>query len=183
MQRLALDLATDALNNADTYLDELAKAETFPNARRAWANFLIHSHLVYNLFEAGRDPANTKSTDLINNLKNSRKTDPLLTYLYVARDQFSHSLRGSGRSEVGAIGEIPDITTSGACTAVLAVRISVEGVLHPVENRKGTTIPVPTKHQGELLIDVRPTEAGKLAIRFLRGRVSTAEKILVMSSH
>lgn len=91
MQRAAIEKAKDRLSSAKARLKDLEAAKDYVSARRHWYDFLLSSNAVFSVLEQGAKSFG-QSMAWFGEKKNLRRTDPLLSYLWHARNADEHGV-------------------------------------------------------------------------------------------
>jgi hypothetical protein len=187
--RQRLKLATEKLREAEI-------ATTHEAFAGAWYFFLIAAKNVYTSLEQGAKTS-AQSRQWFGAKKNERKTDPLLQYLFQARDDDEHGLGDVTKLEPGslAIGKARpgfssnmsiSLSTDGSGRPTIHRLESHDGLpilieeirahfrLLPVTGRGDVTYDPPTHHLGAPLLDNQPIIVGNLAIEYLTRLIEEA---------
>lgn len=161
-----------------------------------WTDFLVHWKGAYNkVQQAAKDTP--QEVQWFGGVNRERREDPLLRWLFEARNDEEHGLI---RSAVNSPEMIRFRTKSDVVLKSLELRpgssprflaedgseIEVEigphqpaeSSLQPVKERNGTTVPPPTSHMGHEMAP-RPLIAAELGLRWLESLVATAEALQV----
>lgn len=135
MDHRAIEKAKSRLRVAKKALSDLRKVETFSDFADSWYIFLTSAKNIYTVLEQG-SKATAQSRQWFGAKKQIRKDDPLLQYLYEARNDDEHGLGSSispqpERHEIGVAkegysnsmvlngGPFQNVTVSGCGTAVV----------------------------------------------------------------
>jgi hypothetical protein len=187
--RQRLQLATDKLREAEN-------ASNYDSFSGAWYFFLIAAKNVYTTLEQG-SKVSAQSRQWFGGKKNERKSDPLLQYLFQARDDDEHGLEdvtthhpGMTAFGVAAPGFSRAVSIKASTDAagkltvhklesrdqkpILIHHIPPHAVLKPVIGRGNIAYNPPTTHMGAALPDSLPITVGKAARAYLETLVSDA---------
>lgn len=196
MDPKAVSKAKARLDIAKQQLGAAENAESYTAFTAAWYLFLVAAKNVYTTLEQGAK-SSPQSRQWFGKRKNDRKSDPLLQYLFQARDDDEHGLADVTRLQPGslAIGKAaPGYSSSmhidrleikdgkvhiGKITSldgkpVLIENIPAHAVLMPVTGRGNITYNPPETHRGEKLADTLPITIGELGLTYLEELVSEA---------
>lgn len=183
--------------------DRLIEAEAAPNYvafSGAWYSFLTAYKNVYSTLEQGAK-ASAKSRQWFGAKKQARKSDPMLQYLFQARDSDEHSLENvtelyHGHTSIGVskpgysdfmeFSEVKirnsSITIENATSLdgkpILIERIGPHVRLRSVAGRGNIVYQPPTQHKGQKLANNLPITIGKLAIIYLDELIQEAEGLI-----
>lgn len=193
----ALAKARGRLRVAKQQLEAAEKAPSYEAFKDAWYLFLVAAKNVYTTLEQG-SKASARSRQWFGGKKADRKADPLLQYLFQARDDDEHGLSDvtnlqPGHLTIGraAPGYSNDMTIHnlhvdgegkvhiGGITAhdnlpVLVEQMPGRAVLSPVIGRGNNTYDPPLEHLGKPLADSAPITVGKLCLVYLEALVTEA---------
>lgn len=191
MDRKAINKAASRLDTAKQLLLELRACKAYPEFCSKWYLFLVSAKNVYTTLEKGaRANAKTKQWWFAEK-KAERKDDPLLQYMFQARDDDEHGLepvtehvRGSLAIGVAAPGYSSHIRFDGLV-------IDSQGRFNPAAVRSGDGLPVrveitpehvrliavtgrgdikyqpPTEHMGKPIGDASPAGVATLTLAYL----------------
>lgn len=197
MDPRAIAKAHQRLRLATKQLAAAEAAHSYDDFSDAWYLFLIAAKNVYTCLEQGAK-VSPQSRQWFGAKKNERKNDPLLQYLFQARDDDEHGLGdvtklnpasvAVGKRAPGYSSHIAlSISTDSAGSATIHELQSLDGlpvlieptqahaVLLPVTARANVTYPPPEKHLGVRLSDGLPLTVGKLGIAYLEALVAEAD--------
>ena len=192
--------AKDRLRLAAKQLDQVACAENYQDFAGHWYLFLVSSKNIYTMLEQGAKD-NPQCRQWFGGIKQTRKSDPLLQYLFQARNDDEHGLNDVTRLVPGhtAIGKAKpgyskkismSISTDekGKLTInslkshdglpVLIEQSSPHAVLMPVSGLGGIIYNPPIEHLGAPLPDDSPLTVGRLGLSYLEALVAEAERRL-----
>ena len=166
MQVSALHQAQARLTRAKAALRQMERAQGFSALDEGWSNFLVASKLVFTKLGAGAkgDPA---SESWFSRKLGQQKADPLLSYLYQARNAEEHGLNRSIehaydiRVVDGVVLEVDvafeangDVTFRNSHDPNEVVHFALKGTLKPVtDKRSGRNFAPPVEHLGAPLRD------------------------------
>ena len=102
MKRAALERAAERYRMASEAVESLAKANSYNEFSTAWFNFLMAWKGIYTLLEQGAKDA-PESKQWFAAKRKIREEDPLLEYLYQARNAEEHGLSRTWRSSTGEV--------------------------------------------------------------------------------
>lgn len=197
MDPRAVIKAKARLNIARQQLESARVSNTYSEFSDCWYLFLVAAKNVYTTLEQGAK-ANAQSRQWFGGKKDDRKCDPLLQYLFQARDDDEHGLADVTKLEPGhlAIGKaapgysrsmtismsadergVPTIheLQSNDGLPVLIENIPSRAVLLPVTGRGHIIYPVPDSHLGSAISDQSPVHIGELGLAYLTALVADAE--------
>lgn len=200
MDSKAVEKAKLRLNQAEAKLREAADACDYQAFAGAWYFFLIAAKNVYTCLEQG-SKASPQSRQWFGAKKNERKSDPLLQYLFQARDDDEHGLgevtalkpeevrigigseTGSGSFFIKTLNiDHGQITLEGVETydgkPLEIIHTPAHVVLTPVTARAGIKYYPPTEHLGEKLPNSLPLTVGRTGLNYLGALVEEARSKL-----
>lgn len=181
--------------------EQLASCEKAENHQRfsgAWYLFLIAAKNVYTTLEQG-SKISAQSRQWFGAKKKERKDDPLLQYLFQARDDDEHGLDevtalspgylGIGKSAPGFSSSlsISNLTIDGNGQVSVGSITSHDGLpvlieqrgphstLVPVTGRGGVVYQPPKMHLGEPIPEPLPVPIGNLGLAYLERLLADAE--------
>ena len=191
MDSKAVAKAHGRLRVATQQLENAAKAEWFEEFADSWYLFLVAAKNVYTTLEQGAK-ASAQSRQWFGARKNERKSDPLLQYLFQARDDDEHGLAHVLKLE-------PGHWRLGAEGGMIVDRAVIEyGELVEFKGRSKTGVPItyqetpphpklaavtgrgnvtyhpPTEHKGQPLNDTLPLAVGRLGLAYLSDLIQDA---------
>lgn len=174
----------------------LALAGTFDEFEDAWEYFLAECNGVFDLIEsAARGHQSTKSWFGVK--KKERQRDPLLCYLWNARNSNEHSVRDTAEWSEGAIkigafgpGNSRSFSINGSLEEGLTVRsndglpvaidIQAPGVvLLSVRDIHGKEHLPPTEHLGSPLVDPTPLGIASAGLRYCEALLAESSSLMV----
>jgi len=194
MDTKAIEKAESRLRLARKALSELEQCENYRDFCDLWYSFLAPAKNVYTTLEQGAK-ASAQSRQWFGVKKSERKNDPLLQYLFQARNQDEHGL--------AAISEhTGDSTAIGVSKPGYSNAIRLDGVigkggtlnvqsldglpvkiekrpnvrLIPVTGLGGVVYLPPATHKGQAVSDPSPTRLAALAIAYLSELVEEAKQ-------
>lgn len=193
MDKKAVELARRDYDHAVASLADMKVANDFPTIERHWTAFLVNAGRVFTKLEQGAKTVG-KSDAWFGRKKRERRTDPLLCYLWHARNADEHTLQqvtklNPGHAKVTQVNEIDSqdeefvaiqrqMDIDGRPYAILG---KVEGVWpHPelldvVD--KGVRFKPPALHLDQPLINTSPAHIGDLAMEYLDGMLTQAAQL------
>lgn len=196
MDPKAVKKAKERLVLATGKLDEARSAPDYAAFAGAWYFFLIAAKNVYTTLEQGAK-ASPQSRQWFGSKKNERKNDPLLQYLFQARDDDEHGLADitTMKPSLVEVGRAVDgysrsfsISASGDSAGkvtihelqshdglpVLIEETPSHAILLPVVGRGPVIYHPPKTHRGVDLPDSLPLTVGSAALRYLEDLISDA---------
>lgn len=197
MDPKAVRKAKSRFRIAKEQLASCERAESHERFSDAWYLFLIAAKNVYTTLEQG-SKASPQSRQWFGAKKQERKDDPLLQYLFQARDDDEHGLDevtelspgflGIGKAAQGFSNNITISSLSfengklniGPITSNdgLPVLIEQRGphtVLAPVTARGNIVYQPPTTHLGVQIPEPLPVPVGNLGLAYLEALIADAE--------
>ena len=185
------------LRTAAQQLERVEASTSYEEFADQWYLFLVAAKNVYTMLEQGSKDT-PQCRQWFGGVKQVRKSDPLLQYLFQARDDDEHGLSDVTKLESASlsIGKVRSgysnhvsmsFTTDAIGRPVVHNIESRDGLpvliearephiaLMPVTGRGGVVYPPPTKHLGKLLPDDLPLTVGKAGLVYLEALVSEAE--------
>jgi hypothetical protein len=199
MNPKAVEKARERLRLASDKLEEAAAAPNYAAFCGAWYFFLTAAKNVYTTLEQGAKDS-PQSRQWFGAKKNERKSDPLLQYLFQARDDNEHGLSDVTKLEPAsmAIGRIKpgysnamtlNVTTDDRGKPTIHKAVSHDGLpilvesksshaaLVPVTGRGNITYNPPKSHLGSPLPDDLPVTVGRLGLAYLELLVADASRL------
>jgi hypothetical protein len=197
MNKLAVQKAQNRLRLAEKQIPKLEAAASHQEFAGEWYFFLIAAKNVYTALEQG-SKVNAESLRWYGAKKRERRDDPLLQYLFQARNDDEHGLNDVTRRKrqstsicrrregyasgvrIKSMIVHPDGRILHADVEsmddkpILVVETPAHSVLQPVHARGGLTFPPPTSHRGKPLPNLRPVTVASLAVSYLRELVEEA---------
>jgi hypothetical protein len=189
----AIDKAQSRLRTAARALADLEQATDYRTFFDHWYVFLTGWKGVYTVLEQGAKQS-AQSRQWFGAKKAERRADPLLQYLFEARNDEEHGLEPSivpalGRMRV----ELPDVGVEGRQISVEANPLTGEmrafrpdggplsisqshgpgPALRPVKGRGGRMYGPPIVHLGQR-IDLAPLEVARAGLRYVEALVNDA---------
>ena len=156
-----------------------------------WLEFLRAWKAGYSKVEqAAKD--NARELQWFGAVKKERRADPLLRYLFEARNDEEHGLTQSAiarpaRAIFRATKDVPSarliyhegkivdvVGRNGESVAEFSLREEQETSLRPVKDRGGNVIPPPTSHFDKPM-EPMPHPAPELGLQYLEALIATAE--------
>ncbi len=177
MHSSAIERAQVSLEKAAEAFSKLEQASTFAEFEWAWSDFLVHSNRVFTQLEQG-SKASDRSRGWFSRKKGERRSDPLLKYMWEARNADEHGLEqvtgrspggfklsGRGNYKITGKGGGP-VTPSKGLEHMDIQHLSGEPpqikqygpkpTLKSVKDRSGNVVPVPGSHGRNHLLDQEP---------------------------
>lgn len=197
MDPKAVSKAKARLRVAAHQLENAVKAKNHEEFSDHWYLFLIAAKNVYTILEQGAKTS-PQSRQWFGAKKNERKNDPLLQYLFQARDDDEHGLGdvtkvapgfvGIGTMEPGYSNSISFSVSQDEKGRVtfnnlesrdgLPIKIKAKPphpVLLPVTGRGNIKYAPPATHLGHPLPDSQPISVGKAGLAYLEALVAEAD--------
>ena len=192
----AIDIAKSRLRIASRSLDALRSSNDRPQEfTEHWFVFLTAWKGVYTVLEQG-SKATAQSRQWFGGKKAERKADPLLQYLFEARNDEEHGLFVSVHHTQGgfamrttqeittgvtfkfdmATGEAIGTAPDGKAVVELIQHTPPGPELRPVTARGGVIYEPPFEHLGKR-IDIRPLPVAEVALAYAQALVAEAEEI------
>jgi hypothetical protein len=193
MKPEAIGIARSRLRTASRALDALRAAEHKPEEfADHWFVFLTSWKNIYTVLEQG-SKSSAQSRQWFGGKKADRKADPLLQYLFEARNDDSYGLTNSVHHTGGgylmratkditqmqvrlntATGEMEAVGPDGEPVAALIQHTGRGPELRTVDARGDRKIEPPIEHLGQR-IDIRPIPVAELALTYAESLVAEAE--------
>lgn len=187
MREIAVQQAEARLMRAREALTEMERATRFSDLDSSWSNFLVASKLAFAKLGAGAKGDDASEGWFWQKLGEQR-ADPLLSYLFQARNAEEHGLERSiehaydirvveGVSlEVDATFESNgDVTFHKTHSPDEVVHFALKGTLKPVVDiRSGRTFWPPAEHLGSPLRDTSAFGVADAAMAYLEQLISEA---------
>jgi hypothetical protein len=190
MTAKAFTSAKDKLRVTREKLELLKATDSLATAADAWSDFVTQAQRTFQRLQKATEKGSSKAWS--DQIKNARKTDPLLSYVWQARNAEDHGL-GERITEVDAGGfginagpsgyiEHLRIRSDGSTTEIeyrgddppTLHRIPARLKLVRVTNR-GEVYDPPTEHLGQPLRNVTPAGVADLAFTYLQKMIAEAE--------
>jgi hypothetical protein len=193
MDPTAIDLAVSRVRTAGHAFEDLTTAKTWEEFGDHWFLFLVAWKAVYTVLEEGAKPF-PQSRQWFGAKKKERKDDPLLQYLFEARNDEEHGLarsvtlggpklliRGSpGQThfQLGhdAQGRLTATGPKGEDVSDHIQHIDAGPELQPVKARGGRTIYPPCQHLSRP-VDIRPLPVALAGLNYVAKLVAEAVKL------
>ena len=198
MKHVALEKASEHLELAKAAVQRLTLENGAKAYSQAWSDFLSQSSRFYGKLEQGVKGC-TASVPWFGQKKNTRRTDPLLSYLHQARNCDEHGLdyivTETGSSLVGKMAEgattfhmaadvmldsdgnvhvrNPTSETPAAFTALELSDPRME-LVKVKDGRSGKSFDPPEEHLGQPIADNSPPVIANLAIEYLEEMLNEA---------
>lgn len=191
MDRKAVTKAESRLNTATQLLAELRQCKNYADFCSKWYLFLVSAKNVYTSLEKGaRENAKTRQWWFAEK-KSERHDDPLLQYLFQARDDDEHGLEPVTAYDPGGLAV--GVRKEGFSNAVGLTMVdgkmtvtSLDGLpvlvkrepprvrLIEVTGRGGIKYTPPKFHLGQPIDDPAPLHVAELAVAYLTGLLEDA---------
>jgi hypothetical protein len=187
--KTAIDRARDALAAFDAAAPFAPTKTWYKNAEEAWSTYLVLLKRVWSNLAGGLVGADAHRYQ---SLIDEQKADPLLTYLFQARNALEHPGQVVLQLEVqnpvivpidpnvgprvvreNDLGEVEDVKVAGQLTAGDR-RIALSEVVN-----RGVTYSMPETHLGAVLVDRYPSAVGALGLAFLEAAYQRVRAELV----
>ena len=191
MDLKAIEAARVNFMHASQSMDDLAAATVFAEIQRHWAAFLVNAGRVYTKLEQG-SKTKPKSIAWWGKKWHDRKKDPLLCYIWHARNADEHTLIPITQVMPGGV--TPATPTPEELARIhealkprmdlmpdgdLAIFDVVEPHLKLLDAiDKGVRFPVPTTHKGEAISAASPNNIGLLALAYFDQMIKEAEALV-----
>lgn len=195
MNPKALTKAKIRLRTAEKVVDNLAQCEDYDTFSELWYVFLTSSKSIYTVLEQGAK-ASPQSRQWFGGKKKERRTDPLLQYIYQARNDDEHGIepttehvQGSLAIGVNRPGYSNHMTISGSLKTgfwatshdgkpVLVERTLPHVRLVIIHGRDEKIVyDPPTEHMGQPLTDTSPSNVAQLGLNYLSSLVEEAGRL------
>ena len=190
MKTVALQQAEARLKRAKDALSEMEQASAFSTLDEGWSNFLVAAKLVYAKLGAGAkgDPT---SEGWFARVQGEQRSDPLLRFLYQARNAEEHGLDRSiehaydirvvegVRLEVDATFEPNgDVIFRNTHDTRQVVHFALKGTAKAITDRRsGQTFAPPTEHLGSPMTDPSIFGIAHAAVAHLERLVGDAQQL------
>lgn len=179
------------LRKAERAVDELDRARSFDEALEAWSDFLIYWRRCFNRCDAWGK--RRLGRDAWHQLAGHVQSDPVLVYLWEARNADEHGLadvasqvdKGIQITSVGSIyiqnvvAYADDVLidyTPNAPGSHPVVTLNLAGLrMEAILDRGREIAPVPTSHKGEPLELVSPPVLARLGLEYIQSLVSAVD--------
>jgi hypothetical protein len=182
-----LRIAHEALNN-------ITKASDYTAFCDAWYIFLVSAKNIYTILEQGAK-ISPQSRQWFGGIRRLRRGDPLLQYLFQARDDNEHGLNDGTTLDPGGVflgvmksGYSQAIRVDGTTgpggnlkvqaldgKPVLIEKTPPHAVLAPVTDRGGNVYHPPHEHLGKPISDNSPFVVAQLALNYLTDLIVEAK--------
>ncbi|MES3027041.1 MAG: hypothetical protein V4820_04180 [Pseudomonadota bacterium] len=190
MKANALQQAKARLRRTKDALTEMERATRFSDLDEGWSNFLVASKLAFAKLGAGAK-GDRASEGWFSRKLGQQKTDPLLSYLYQARNAEEHGLDRSIEHAYdirvldGVVLEVDvtfesngDLTFRNTLDPSEVVRFALKGTLKPVtDKRSGHAFAPPTEHLGCPLQDTSVFGIADAMIIYLERLIAEATQM------
>lgn len=190
MKAVALQLAKARLQRARDALTAMEQSISFSSLDESWSNFLVAAKIVFAKLGAGAK-GDTKSEGWFQRVLGEQRSDPLLRFLYHARNAEEHGLDRSieqaydirvvegVRLEVDATFEPNgDVTFRNASEPLEVVHFTLKGTPKAIsDGRSGKIIGPPTEHLGLPISDPSIFGIAHLAVVYLERLIGDAQQL------
>jgi hypothetical protein len=186
LDKAAIDAARTEYRRAAESLAAVATTNDFPTLEKHWASFLVSAGRVFTKVEQGAKVC-SKSKAWWGSKVHQRRTDPLLCYLWHARNADEHTLQRINQLQPGQAKvieptkeEIEQLeramkNETRPWAPLGMVEWTPEHVLLlPVVDR-GVRYDPPKRHLGKAVESSSPAHIGGLALAYLDGMLKEAE--------
>jgi hypothetical protein len=188
LDQKAIDAARTEYTRAVDSLAVVATTNDFPTLEKHWASFLVSAGRVFTKLEQGTK-VSSKSKAWWGKQLHQRRTDPLLRYLWHARNADEHTLQRINQlqpasakvvdpkqEDVAALERAMEKETRPWVPLGLVEWTPEHVALLPVTDR-GVRYDPPKEHLGTLVTDSSPAHTGGLALTYLEAMLKEAESI------
>lgn len=196
MLKSSLLKAKSRLRSADLALSRLEDARNFQEFADEWYAFLCAAKNVYTQLEQGAK-ASPQSRQWFGGKATERRNDPLLQYMYQARNDSEHGVSDVVKEVQTSVGiGVPSAGGESGCTMTMGedgimqisdawstfssgpVIIDERSVkLVAVRDRSHRSYEPPVEHKGIIISDNSPIIVAKLTLAFLASIVGEAESL------
>lgn len=191
MDKAAIERSKASLATAEATLPTINLAQSLKEFDAAWAQFLMSTSRIYTQLEQGAK-INNKSIGWFAKKKGERRADPLLYYMWFARNAEEHGLddvtakeSGSIRITAGPTGSVGINLPAGKPIEIVHLRGAGSSVevepgsvkLTSVKARDGEIIVPPTSHKGQQLSDNSPFAVANLFLAYVKAMLQEAERL------
>jgi hypothetical protein len=102
VDKRAFDAALVEFGRAHASIDELQTSNTVPDVQRHWAAFLVAAGRVFTKLERG-SKSSRESIAWFGTIKEKRRTDPILSYIWNARNVDEHGIEEVTQFQSGSV--------------------------------------------------------------------------------
>jgi hypothetical protein len=182
MEKKALEAARIEFDRAHLSVDELQNSTTYPDVQRHWVAFLAASGKIFTKLERG-SKTRPKSVAWFSKIKEQRQTDPILSYIWNARNKDMHGIEEVTHLHPGKIDVVnPTPEESVAFEKKMRafgkpyVGLAMLEIIYPhvrladIRNREGF-FPAPKQQNGNLIM---PAGVGLLALSIVDKMIGEA---------
>jgi hypothetical protein len=198
MHPVAIEKARSRLRVARRALDDLKACQDMETFHDAWYSFLTSAKNIYSILKLGADTSSPQSRQWYGAKARERRGDPLLQYIYEARNADEHGLGRSTKEVSGSIaigrtapGYSSAVKVSGSLdrggsslqvTALDNKPVLVEATprhiaLVPVTARGPRVYPPPEIHLGKKLTSNKPIPVAELTLAYLEALIEEAASL------
>lgn len=189
MERKAIETARIEFNRAFQSMDDLLASQHFAEIERHWSAFLVNSGRVYTKLEQG-SKISGRSRAWWGKKIHERKIDPLLRYLWHARNADEHTIMAVTEQHPGAVTEVqptakeieefhqqmqnqPHPYVGLAMVEVVYPHVRLVNVVD-----RGVQFDIPSEHLGSTISAPDPKSVGLLALAYLEAMITEAETLI-----
>ena len=171
MEKAALNLARTDFDRAFQSMTDLAGTDYFSEIERHWSAFLVSAHRVCTKLESASKPC-PKASPWWGRKRHEIRNDPLLSYVWHARNADEHGLHQVTQKHPGAFTLVPPTPER----PIGEVQVTYPHIYLVDVVDRGVTYPVPNSHGGGPISKAHPNNVGLLALRFLEECLKEAEQ-------
>jgi hypothetical protein len=199
MHPVAIDKARSRLRLARAAVETLRQAPDTQAFQDSWYSFLTASKNIYDIFKKGADTTTPQSRQWLGGKKRERRQDPLLQYLFEARNSDQHGLDFSLQTVERAVawgpkpGHSRHMRVDGTIGAEINLRIQpLDGLppppmeitpahayLRAVTARGNVVYQPPAMHLGLPIPDNSPLAVADLALAYFEKLIDEAAGLTV----
>jgi hypothetical protein len=188
MDRKAVDAARIEFDRAFQSITDLGSATHLAEIERHWSAFLVAAGRVYTKLEQGAK-AHPRSYAWWSQKVNERRQDPLLSYLWHARNADEHTLGAVTHKDPGYARPVEPTAQERAqfekemvgfphpfaVLGVVEAQFPHVKLLDVVD--RGVIYKVPHVHKGGSIANPHPNNVGLLALKYLEETIQEAEAL------
>jgi hypothetical protein len=173
MDKHALEMAQVEFDRAFQSMTNLGAAQHFAEIERHWSAFLVSAGRVYTKLEQG-SKSDSKCAAWWGRKLRERRTEPLLAYIWHARNADEHGLRKVTQKHPGSFNFVPP--SGGRDYGEIQVIYPHIQLVNVID--KGVCFPVPHILRGQQIHHPHPNNIGLLALRELEALIGEASSFL-----
>jgi hypothetical protein len=185
MDRNAIIKASGKLERMREAYSIFSSSTNMRQASSAWIDFVMASGSFYSSLQQGAK-VNSKSLYWFGSKKHDRKTDPLLKYLYAARNSEEHGLnhivkQSATQIELVGRGSAVQLVSDGKGWQVEHVSGPPPIFKNPIlslqrayDDRSKIWCELPTSHFGNPITDLNPKAVAELALNYFKAVLDEA---------